>query len=207
MEGSARRPRRQRGEPSRLLIQAAVEIFNEKGYDATTREIAEAADVSETLMFRHFGSKAGLFRAAMIAPFVAFVDEFVDNHAEIVVGDDDLFEVTLELIGGLYDIFTTHRGLVAALWSATTHSGSDLAEAGMLGEVWEAFDRLVQLGKTSPLGRPARNEISTRAIVSMVAGMAVANRAYKNGRMPKRDLVVEEMARISLYGRMKEPTS
>jgi AcrR family transcriptional regulator len=198
------RRRRSRGEPRRLLLDAAVELFNERGYDATTREIADRADVSETLLFRTFVNKAGLFREAMIAPFIEFVDKFVAAHGGGLAPTDDPYQVTVAFIGGLYDIFVTHQGLVAALWSATTHEGSDLAEANLLDEVWAAFDKLVQLGKQSSAGRPARNEIATRAIVSMVAGMAVARRSFKTGRLPKRAVVVEEMAKISLYGRMRD---
>ncbi len=201
------RQRRRRGEPRRLLIDAAVKMFNDRGYDAPTREIADAADVSETLMFRHFGTKAGLFREAMIKPFVEFVDQFVAVHESGARPDEDPFEVTLEFVGGLYDIFTTHRGLVAMLWSASTHEGSDLAEAGLLEEVWDAFDKLVNVGKRAASGRPARNEIATRAVVSMVAGMAVANRSYKGSKVPARDAVVDEMARICTYGRARAGTA
>lgn len=46
------------------IIQAAVKIFNEKGYSAaTTREIAEEAGVSNGTMFRHFKSKEELLHA------------------------------------------------------------------------------------------------------------------------------------------------
>ena len=203
MAQPATRQRRQRGEPRRLLLEAAVELFNEYGYDAPTREIADRADVSETLIFRNFGNKAGLFREAMVKPFVEFVDEFVDEYEKGMDPDADPYKLTVALIGGLYDIFSTHRGLVAALWSGSTHESSDLAETEVLEEVWSSFDKLVEIGRKAEAGRPARNEIATRAIVSMVAGMAVANRAFKNGKLPKRDTVVEEMSKISLYGRMR----
>ncbi len=40
------------------ILQAAAELFAEKGYArATTRSIAEAAKVNEVTIFRHFGSK------------------------------------------------------------------------------------------------------------------------------------------------------
>ena len=43
------------------IIQAAAEIFAEKGYArTTTRSIAEAAGVNEVTLFRHFGSKRNL---------------------------------------------------------------------------------------------------------------------------------------------------
>ena len=44
---------------TRSAIQkVALELFTEKGYDATTtQEIADAADVHQRTLFRHFGSK------------------------------------------------------------------------------------------------------------------------------------------------------
>jgi AcrR family transcriptional regulator len=44
------------------ILEAAMAVFSEKGYrTATTREIADRADVNEVTIFRHFGSKEGLF--------------------------------------------------------------------------------------------------------------------------------------------------
>ena len=38
----------------------------------------------------------------------------------------------------------------------------------------------------------------------MVAGMAVADRAYKHGQMPDRNAVVDEITRICMYGRIRD---
>src|SRR5512143_1815242 len=76
-DATAKVTRRRRGEPRRLLLEAAHELFTSQGFSGTsTREIAELAGVSETLMFRYFGSKVGLFREALVAPFVEFVEDF-----------------------------------------------------------------------------------------------------------------------------------
>lgn len=51
---------------------AARHLFAERGYGGTTtREIARLADVSETLLFRYYGDKAGLLNEVVIAPFHA----------------------------------------------------------------------------------------------------------------------------------------
>ena len=48
------------------ILTAAREVFTEKGYDgAGTREIAERAQVNVALISRYFGSKEGLFAAAV----------------------------------------------------------------------------------------------------------------------------------------------
>lgn len=48
------------------ILSAALELFANEGYNATpTSRIAREAGVSEGLIFRHFGNKAGLLRAIM----------------------------------------------------------------------------------------------------------------------------------------------
>ena len=47
------------------ILDAARAVFTEKGPRATTAEIAERAGVSEGILFKRFGNKAGLHRVAM----------------------------------------------------------------------------------------------------------------------------------------------
>ena len=57
---------RTRGEATRAaLVEAAVSVFSERGFDgASTREIAEAAGLKQGLLTYHFPNKEGLWRAA-----------------------------------------------------------------------------------------------------------------------------------------------
>lgn len=48
------------------ILQAALTVMQEKGYQATSvKEIAQAAEVSEMTIFRHFKTKKGVFEAAV----------------------------------------------------------------------------------------------------------------------------------------------
>src|SRR5579864_3839207 len=50
-------------ERRKAIVTAAVPIFARKGFaGTTTRELAEAAGISEALLFRHFPSKQLLYR-------------------------------------------------------------------------------------------------------------------------------------------------
>jgi AcrR family transcriptional regulator len=50
-------------ERRRTIVQAAVPLFARRGFaGTTTRELAEAAGISEALLFRHFPSKQLLYR-------------------------------------------------------------------------------------------------------------------------------------------------
>lgn len=53
-------------EKKELILQTAMRLFSEKGYDSTpTSRIAKEAGVSEGLIFRHFETKEGLLHAIM----------------------------------------------------------------------------------------------------------------------------------------------
>jgi AcrR family transcriptional regulator len=50
------------------IIKAVRRVFAEKGFHGTTtRELAEAADVSEALLFKHFPTKEALFEAMQLS--------------------------------------------------------------------------------------------------------------------------------------------
>ena len=50
------------GERRKGIVEAALPLFARKGFArTTTREIAEAAQVSEALLFKHFATKVALY--------------------------------------------------------------------------------------------------------------------------------------------------
>src|SRR5437016_9924507 len=50
------------------IIKAVRRVFAEKGFDGTTtRELADAAGVSEALLFKHFPNKEALFSAMQVS--------------------------------------------------------------------------------------------------------------------------------------------
>lgn len=68
------------------IISATIELVNERGYKgATTRAIAERANVNEVTLFRHFGNKKGIVQAAIDK--YSFVDLLSDTFDEKVVWD------------------------------------------------------------------------------------------------------------------------
>jgi AcrR family transcriptional regulator len=71
---AVRASRVRRGSAPGLLRDAAREVFAERGYRATTREIADRAGVSHDLIFRYFESKERLFSEAVGTPLLDAVD-------------------------------------------------------------------------------------------------------------------------------------
>ena len=114
------------------LLDAARDLFARQDYrSTTTREIAEAAGVTEALLFRHFGSKAALFREALVLPFTSFVDEFGRTWRAVVPEETDEEELARHFVGQLYDVFVEHRGLVVTLLASEALSEEEMADAGI----------------------------------------------------------------------------
>jgi AcrR family transcriptional regulator len=66
------------------ILDAATSVFSRRGYDrATTREIADAADVSEGTLYNYFNSKQDL----LIGVANAYADEVVNDIARIDAED------------------------------------------------------------------------------------------------------------------------
>jgi len=64
-KGLAKNTRMSGEERRSSIIEAALGLFAEKGFSGTrTREIAERAGISETLIFQHFKTKEALYSAA-----------------------------------------------------------------------------------------------------------------------------------------------
>jgi AcrR family transcriptional regulator len=78
---------RMRGEERReFILNRAKDVFARYGYaDASTGELARASEVTEPMLYKHFGSKKGLFLAVLsefAAQFLETLQERVSHRAE-----------------------------------------------------------------------------------------------------------------------------
>lgn len=80
----------------RALMQAAMSVFAEHGYDAaTTREVAERANCSEGLIHRYFNSKRGLLLAILTEKADAVVDRMREDLPDRDTLADELNQIFL----------------------------------------------------------------------------------------------------------------
>lgn len=102
------------------LLETARQAFIEKGFSVTTAEIAQRAGVSEGTLFHRFGSKAGLFQAAMAQ---SMAEPLAALGLEERVGKGDieqqLFEIVDATVGILMELFPT----IMLSWSNRTEGG------------------------------------------------------------------------------------
>jgi AcrR family transcriptional regulator len=196
---AARRPR---GEPRRLLLEAARELFARQDYrSTTTREIAEAAGVTEHLLFRNFGSKAALFREALVLPFTGFIDEFGRTWRSVVHAEADEEQLARHFIEQLYDILAEHRGLVVTLLTSEGLSDDEMTEAG-IADISRAFGVLGEISAEGMKLRGIRSEhpdLAAYSTVAMVAGMVAMRSTHFGTSQPSREAIIEELTQASLH--------
>ncbi len=203
-ETPAQATRRPRGAPRSLLLDAARDLFARQDYrSTTTRQIAEAAGVSEHLLFRHFGSKAALFREALVLPFTSFVDEFGRTWGAVVPEATDEDELARHFVGQLYDVFVDHRGLVVTLLASEALSEEEMAEAG-IADIRRALSVLGQISAEGMdirgMKRSRHPDLAAHSTVAMVAGMAAFRSTFFGAERPSREAIVEELTQTILHG-------
>lgn len=195
--------RRPRGEPRRLLLDAARELFARQDYrGTTTREIAQAAGVTEHLLFRHFGSKAALFREALVLPFTGFVEEFGRTWQSVVPEETKEEELTEHFVGQLYDVFVQHQGLFLTLMAAEALSDEEKADAG-IAEIAQALSLLGQISAEGMNLRGLRSnhpDLPAHSTVAMIAGMAALRSTIFGPKPPPRAVIVDELIQAILHG-------
>lgn len=105
-----------RGEDTaRRILDAAIEVFAEEGYEgASTRSLAGRAGVNAPAIQYYFGSKEGLYRAA-IGHIAGLVEARLDPVAQRIVSalagtpsPQELAALLLDLLDGFVDLVTCH---------------------------------------------------------------------------------------------------
>lgn len=93
-------PSKMSGEDRRTaIVHTAQRIFVEKGfYRTTTRELAEAAGVSEALLFKHFPSKEALYAAIQMSCFKEEGSKVIERLESLVPSTPALVSLVRDLV-------------------------------------------------------------------------------------------------------------
>ena len=92
----------------RQLIETALDLFAHKGYEGTTtREIAAAAGVTESVIFRHFPSKQALYMAVLDAKVHSVAAEEWPKEARSCMERNDDAGLIRMIMAGIVDDYRT----------------------------------------------------------------------------------------------------
>jgi AcrR family transcriptional regulator len=194
-----------------LLLVAAQELFAERGpLGTTTRQIAERADVSEDLIFRYYGSKAGLLQEAVLKPLLTSLDamrlRWIEESQMRSDWDDERARV---FVGQLYDIVAGNRTVAMTMMHVLTGGPSELDDTDvrriaseMFAPLGPSFDNHV--GGGSRRTDPA---LLLRLLMILICSTAAfLGGTYPTaGEVPSRERIVEELVLFMQHGLRPAP--
>jgi AcrR family transcriptional regulator len=91
-------------------------VFAERGYSATTREIAARAGVSHDLIFRYFDSKEKLFFESVVAPLLDAIDGMRENwldHPHFTTISHE--QMIRRFTAGFYEFMSANQSIARAM--------------------------------------------------------------------------------------------
>ena len=200
------RRRRTPGEVDDLILDAAREMFAAKGYAGTSsREIATLAGVHEPAIYRRFGSKAGLFDAAVRRPFNDAIAAYMANYESQLQRPQSTEQLVRNWVEPVFRLVSGHRELLVALLAAEQfHDEDQPAE-----RVWELDALLRRMDGQAQfetdrrgLGSSGDAGLTVRISAAMVLGMVLLG-DWLLGDSPSRAdqaTAVAEMIRMITYG-------
>jgi AcrR family transcriptional regulator len=208
------RTRRPSAEVRQLILDAAERVFTAKGYDGSnTDEIAAEAGVARSVLYRHFETKADLFRAAVLVPFTDFLREYGTawrGQVDEPWDDERLMRTMVELF---YDCFSTHRGAVLALAMSADSLDAD-ANAHLDAELDRFFSTMLMISENEVHRRQWMSldglDLTIRHTLGGIAAQLALARLFapRSGAVATRDEVIDHVTRFTLYGlRMAPPPS
>jgi AcrR family transcriptional regulator len=152
------------------ILEAAATVFSEKGYErATTREIADAADVSEGTLYNYFRSKRDLL--------LGLSQEFADETVKVImdVQVESVEEMMAQILANrLRHIQQRHHVFILVLHQARLDPEVHryYVEEALYRIRHEIEQRLRALIAAGVL-RPVNPAIATRTIMGAMMGFAI----------------------------------
>ncbi|SRR6266545_690268 len=186
------------------LLQAASQLFAQRGYrGTTTRDIAEVAGITERTLFRHVPSKAALFREAVIAPVQSFVNDFSQGWADRPHGARDTEVEVREFFTNLLTVIDGERHLLLALMAALAYESEDPDFPELqhtLAPMLSTLDRIFTV-EAELRGWTLDPVVGVRMIVGMALAVTVhADWLFAGQKTPRREALVDELTKLTTWG-------
>ncbi len=206
--------RRGTNEVRHALQHAAAELFAAKGFSGTTtKEIAKAANTSETTIYRQFASKEGLFSSAVLEPFSAFLTEYQEFFRDVMAEEGWTDQaITAKSVERLYHHMRENRNSLLAM--IAVHADADAADPAQeaIEQLNAFFDTLHEIGLERWRGDPTGFDLSRlrlvhRMFVGLIFSVSALDRWFvPNGsEAPTHDELVQAITEFVIHGLVDNP--
>jgi AcrR family transcriptional regulator len=178
------------------VLQVARDLFRAHGHTVTTREIAEAAGISEAILYQRFGSKDDLFFSAMhprgpdLEQLLGPQDPAEDAHTylhAVVVRLGKYFGEVLPLVLRVM----THPSFDPATLARAQPRGPALLQEGLT-------ERLASLARRRQIETPSA-AVAARLLVSLAHDWALGG-VFAPGNARHRERNLKEMVDVVWEG-------
>lgn len=167
---SGRTPRQSRAQDTRAnLLQAAVSVFSESGLNGgSVSRIAKLANSHDRMIYYYFGSKEGLFVAALEEIY----RQYNEAESQVVLDLDQPVDALKTATVFFVRYFRDHPEFVTVLNSENLHRGKHISQSLLASQFSKPAVGLVQralsAGQASGMFRP---DVSPRDIYVMISAM------------------------------------
>ena len=192
---------RLRGEERReLILHSAKRVFARSTYaEASTGELARESQVTEPMLYKHFGSKKGLFLAVLRefgAQFLETLQERVSHRAE-----QDVLDALAHVVDDYRAAIKADPETQRVLFQAIAEAGDPDIGGCISGHnrkvyafIRQLVERALELGYLDPTVSP---DAATWGYMSMILAIQYGVMLNLSGEVAQ---VQEEMSRIWLRG-------
>jgi AcrR family transcriptional regulator len=152
------------------ILTAAARIFAQKGYaGATTKEIAEQADVAEGTLYNYFGGKREILRA------IAVETEAPMEEALLSTGTLENREAMVVLFERAFDLVEARLSFIRALWTEAWTDDLILKEfvIARLGRVSEQIQTFIAKRVANSTFRPISPALGAQLVMGMFLGLVL----------------------------------
>jgi len=170
-KASVRRPREEAADKRRDIARAAATVFIANGLDgARTTDIAAAAGITETVLYRHFRSKQEIFEAAVLTPVELLANDLLTLTREF---RHITAQQRLELTRQTHQRFFEVVAEIAPLIGVALFSNHDAGTAFYQQRLMPVFSVIVKALAEAMPGR-VRAVVEPRTLFLTIFGMHLA---------------------------------
>lgn len=192
------------------ILKAAVKLFSEKGYSATTTsEIAKEAGVAEGTIFRYFKTKKDILTGVVIEVIQVFGEEFITEKLFRLIRDNkdkSQREILKLIIKDRLQLISDHKEEVHIILSEAKYH-QDIRDAFIKNIIQRALNMSEQYINTG-IEKGDFREVSVPVVVRSLMGI-VAAYVFQEEIFPgmidmNQDSQIDEIIDLIFYGVLKE---
>jgi AcrR family transcriptional regulator len=146
--------RRSREEVVERLRGAACKEFGNNGYSrAKTAAIAQSAGVSETLLFKYFGSKAGLFNETIFNPIELHFEDF-SRRTQAEFSSGARSDIGKRYVREMQEFFRMHSESLMTLIMLKAFGAEEVQGIDKLSSLHRYLANTSEIARTRIAGQP-----------------------------------------------------